>query len=285
MIQSMTGYGKTIVQLPQKKVTLEIKSLNSKNLDLNVRIPSIYREKELDIRKLMSKELVRGKIELSIYIEVTGEETTTKINKEIVNNYIDQLLEIAVVSPEKNLEIAMRLPDALKTEREELDEKEWKTIANGINDTVAKIVHYRKDEGKVLENDFKDRIQTIQQLSTKVVSLDEERLSYVRQRLQKAIDELKEDIDQNRFEQEIIYYLEKLDITEEKVRLKNHLEYFLEELKGDTSNGKKLGFISQEIGREINTMGSKSNFAPMQKIVVQMKDELEKIKEQLLNVL
>ena len=191
----------------------------------------------------MSKELVRGKIELSIYIEVTGEETTTKINKEIVNNYIDQLREIAVVSPEKNLEIAMRLPDALKTEREELDEKEWKMIATGINDTVTKIVNYRKDEGKVLEDDFKDRIETIQQLSEKVVSLDEERLSYVRQRLQKAIDELKEDIDQNRFEQEIIYYLEKLDITEEKVRLKNHLDYFLEELKGDTSNGKKLGFI------------------------------------------
>ncbi|NNC70637.1 MAG: YicC family protein [Flavobacteriaceae bacterium] len=285
MIQSMTGYGKTIVQLPQKKVTLEIKSLNSKNLDFNVRIPSIYREKELDIRKLMSKELMRGKIELSIYIEVTGEETTTKINKEIVNNYIDQLREIAVVSPEKTLEIAMRLPDALKTEREELDEEEWKTIANGINDTMTKIVSYRKDEGKVLENDFKDRIEKIQQLSEEVVSLDEERLSYIRQRLQKAIDDLKEDVDQNRFEQEIIYYLEKLDITEEKVRLKNHLDYFLEELKGDTSNGKKLGFISQEIGREINTMGSKSNFAPMQKIVVQMKDELEKIKEQLLNVL
>ena len=285
MIQSMTGYGKTIVQLPQKKVTIEIKSLNSKNLDLNVRVPSSYKEKELNIRKLLSKELIRGKVEVSLYIEVTGEETTTKINKEIVNSYIDQLREIAVVSPEKTLEISMRLPDALKTEREELNEEEWKVIAKGINETVAKIVNYRKDEGLVLENDFKTRIQTIQELSSQVMHLDEERLSYVRERLQKAIDELKEDVDQNRFEQEIIYYLEKLDITEEKVRLKNHLDYFLEELKGDTSNGKKLGFISQEIGREVNTMGSKSNYAPMQKLVVQMKDELEKIKEQLLNVL
>lgn len=285
MIQSMTGYGKTIVQLPQKKVTLEIKSLNSKNLDLNVRIPSIYKEKELDIRSSLSKELIRGKIELSIYIEVTGEETTTKINKGIVDSYIDQLRQIAEISPDKILEIAMRLPDTLKTEREELDEKEWKSIAEGISDTLAKIVNYRTDEGKVLEKDFQGRIETIQKLSNEVTSLDPERLAYVRQRLQKAIDELKEDIDQNRFEQELIYYLEKLDITEEKVRLNNHLAYFLQELDAKVSNGKKLAFISQEIGREINTMGSKSNFAPMQKIVVQMKDELEKIKEQLLNVL
>ena len=285
MIQSMTGYGKTIVQLPQKKVTIEIKSLNSKNLDLNVRIPNIYKEKELDIRNQLSKALVRGKIELSIYIEVTGEETTTKINKEVVNNYIDQLRTIAVVSPEKTLEIAMRLPDALKTEREELDDNEWKAINKGIKDAVAKIVKYRKDEGLALETDFKARILAIQELSEAVMQIDEERLLHVRKRLQKAIDELKEDIDQNRFEQELIYYLEKLDITEEKVRLKNHLEYFLEALNSDTSNGKKLGFISQEIGREINTTGSKSNYAPMQKLVVQMKDELEKIKEQLLNVL
>ena len=285
MIQSMTGYGKTIVQLPQKKVTIEVKSLNSKNLDLNVRIPSIYKEKELNIRKSLSRYLVRGKVECSIFMEVTGEETTTKINKGVVNSYIDQLRNIAVTSPESTLEIAMRLPDSLKVEREELDEKEWETIENGIEETVKKIVGYRKDEGKTLEQDFKDRIQTIQSLSKKVVELDKERLDYVREKLKKAVDELKEDIDQNRFEQELIYYLEKLDITEEKVRLKNHLDYFLEELNGETSNGKKLGFISQEIGREINTTGSKSNYAPMQKIVVQMKDELEKIKEQLLNVL
>ncbi|MDJ0644816.1 MAG: YicC/YloC family endoribonuclease [Flavobacteriaceae bacterium] len=285
MIQSMTGYGKTVVQLPQKKVTIELKSLNSKNLDLNVRIPIIYKEKELDIRKLLSKELVRGKIEFSIYIEVTGEETTTKINKEIVNSYIDQLREIAVTSPENTLEIAMRLPDSLKMEREELDEEEWKSISKGIQDAIFELVNYRKDEGKALEDDFKERVKSIQQLSERVMDLDEERLSYVREKLKKAVDELKEDIDQNRFEQELIYYLEKLDITEEKVRLKNHLQYFLETLNSTTSNGKKLGFISQEIGREINTTGSKSNYAPMQKIVVQMKDELEKIKEQLLNVL
>ncbi len=281
----MTGYGKTVVQLPQKKVTIELKSLNSKNLDLNVRIPIIYKEKELDIRKLLSKELVRGKIEFSIYIEVTGEETTTKINKEIVNSYIDQLREIAVTSPENTLEIAMRLPDSLKMEREELDEEEWKSISKGIQDAIFELVNYRKDEGKALEDDFKERVKSIQQLSERVMDLDEERLSYVREKLKKAVDELKEDIDQNRFEQELIYYLEKLDITEEKVRLKNHLQYFLETLNSTTSNGKKLGFISQEIGREINTTGSKSNYAPMQKIVVQMKDELEKIKEQLLNVL
>ena len=285
MIQSMTGYGKTVVQLPQKKVTIEVKSLNSKNLDLNVRIPSIYKEKELDIRRLLSKELVRGKIELSIYIESTGEETSTIINKQVVNNYIDQLRKIAETSPENTLEIAMRLPDALKTAREELDEEEWKQIAKAINATIEKIITYRKDEGKALESDFRQRIHAIQSLSEKVTKLDEERLIYMRERLTKAIDELKEEIDQNRFEQEIIYYLEKLDITEEKVRLNNHLDYFLEELNGNVSNGKKLGFISQEIGREVNTTGSKSNYAPMQKIVVQMKDELEKIKEQLLNVL
>ncbi len=285
MIQSMTGYGKTIVQLAQKKVTLEVKSLNSKNLDLNVRIPNSYREKELGIRKLLSKELIRGKIELSIYIEVTGEETSTSINKEIVHHYIDQLREIAEVSPEKTLEIAMRLPDALKTEREELDEREWMQIENGIKDTLTKIVTYRSDEGAALEADFQDRIKAIHRHLEAIEELDSERLGYVRARLQKAVDELKEDIDQNRFEQEIIYYLEKLDITEEKVRLKNHLNYFLDELAGGVSNGKKLAFISQEMGREINTLGSKSNFAPMQKLVVQMKDELEKIKEQLLNVL
>ncbi len=285
MIQSMTGYGKTIVQLPQKKVTIEVKSLNSKNLDLNVRIPSIYKEKELEIRKFLSKHLVRGKVECSIFIEVTGEETTTKINKEVVNGYIDQLRNIAETSPENTLEIAMRLPDSLKTQREELDEKEWKAIEKGLEEATQAIVAYRKDEGKVLEQDFKDRVQTIQRLSIEVLELDKNRLNYVREKLKKAVNDLKEDIDQNRFEQELIYYLEKLDITEEKVRLKNHLDYFLEELKGTTSNGKKLGFISQEIGREINTTGSKSNYAPMQKIVVQMKDELEKIKEQLLNVL
>ena len=285
MIQSMTGYGKTIVQLPQKKVTIEIKSLNSKNLDLNVRIPAAYREKELPIRKNLSKHLVRGKVEFSIYVEVTGEETTTVINKVVIHNYIDQLRGVAETNPDTLLEIAMRLPDALKTVREELDDDEWIAIENGVSTTVDKIVKYRKDEGAVLKNDFVERINTIQKLANEVIDIDEARMIHVREKLHKAVVDLKAEADENRFEQELMYYLEKLDITEEKVRLNNHLDYFSKELDGGDSNGKKLGFISQEIGREINTLGSKSNYAPMQKVVVQMKDELEKIKEQLLNVL
>ena len=281
----MTGYGKNIVQLPQKKVTIEIKSLNSKNLDLNVRIPGTYKEKELVIRKNLSNQLVRGKIEFSIFVEITGEETTTVINKAVVNNYIDQLRQIAVTSAENTLEIAIRLPDALKTEREELDEKEWQLIVEGVEKAINEIVIYRKDEGEVLQKDFRDRINTIQRLADEVIDIDKERMVHVREKLNKSVVDLKAEVDENRFEQELMYYLEKLDITEEKVRLNNHLDYFLKELDGSDSNGKKLGFISQEIGREINTLGSKSNYAPMQKVVVQMKDELEKIKEQLLNVL
>jgi len=285
MIESMTGYGKAITQLPQKKVTVEIKTLNSKNLDLNVRVPIVYREKELQVRSKLSKELQRGKVDFSIFLEVTGDETTTVINKEVVNNYIDQLRNIAETSPESTLEIAMRLPDALKTERQEFDKVEWLEIEKTIDLAIKEVKKFRADEGAVLANDFNNRITNIQKLSEEVLILDEERMVLVRERLEKAVADLKQNVDENRFEQELIYYLEKLDITEEKVRLKNHLDYFLEELSGDVSNGKKLAFISQEIGREINTMGSKSNFAPMQKVVVQMKDELEKIKEQLLNAL
>ena len=285
MIESMTGYGKAITQLPQKKVTVEIKTLNSKNLDLNVRVPIVYREKELQVRSKLSKELQRGKVDFSIFLEVTGDETTTVINKEVVNNYIDQLRNIAETSPESTLEIAMRLPDALKTERQEFDKVEWLEIEKTIDLAIKEVKKFRADEGAVLANDFNNRITNIQKLSEEVLILDEERMVLVRERLEKAVADLKQNVDENRFEQELIYYLEKLDITEEKVRLKNHLDYFLEELSGDVSNGKKLAFISQEIGREINTMGSKSNFSPMQKVVVQMKDELEKIKEQLLNAL
>ncbi|MBT8385442.1 MAG: YicC family protein [Bacteroidia bacterium] len=285
MIRSMTGYGKAILELPRKKISIEIKTLNSKNLDLNVRLPSCYREKELELRSKLSQLLVRGKVDFSIFIDTNGGETTTSINKEVVNNYIDQLREIAITSPENTLEVAMRLPDVLKTEREELDENEWIEIDKTINEAVVKVNQFRSDEGKVLKNDFSDRIKTIQKLSEQVVELDKERLKLVREKLEKSIADIKQNVDENRFEQELIYYLEKLDITEEKVRLNNHLDYFLQELTSDVSNGKKLGFISQEIGREINTLGSKSNFAPMQQVVVQMKDELEKIKEQLLNVL
>jgi uncharacterized protein (TIGR00255 family) len=281
----MTGYGKATLELPRKKISIEIKTLNSKNLDLNVRLPSCYREKELELRSKLSQLLVRGKVDFSIFIDTNGGETTTTINKEVINNYIDQLREIAITSPENTLEIAMRLPDALKSEREELDENEWIEIEKTINKAVAEVNQFRSDEGMVLKQDFSDRIKTIQKLSEQVVELDKERLKLVREKLEKSIADIKQNVDENRFEQELIYYLEKLDITEEKVRLNNHLDYFLQELTSDVSNGKKLGFISQEIGREINTLGSKSNFAPMQQVVVQMKDELEKIKEQLLNVL
>jgi len=279
----MTGYGKSTIQLDSKKITIELKSLNSKNIDLNTRFPGIYREKEILIRRKLAKELIRGKVDLSFYIESTSEETSTQINKAVVSHYIQQLEEFNKDSD--SLSIAMRMPDALKTEREELDENEWTEIENSIDDALDSLKEYRIAEGLALKNDFDLRIETIKNNLEEVINLDERRLKAVRDRLQKAIAELKVTVDENRFEQEMIYYLEKLDITEEKVRLNNHLNFFMEELNGKESNGKKLGFISQEIGREINTIGSKANYAPMQKMVVQMKDELEKIKEQLLNVL
>ena len=285
MIQSMTGYGKSILQLPTKKITIEIKSLNSKNLDLSVRVPAYYREKELEIRKRLAKVLERGKIDFSIYIENNGTELTSNINANVVKEYMKQLGEVHNADETELLKMAIRLPDSLKTEREELDEEEWAVISAGIDEALTKIITYRKDEGVSLKKDFEVRISNIENLLKKVIELDPERVIQVKERLKKGISELETKVDENRFEQELIYYIEKLDITEEKVRLKNHLDYFLKELNSDQSNGKKLGFITQEIGREINTVGSKSNFAPMQKMVVQMKDELEKIKEQNLNVL
>jgi uncharacterized protein (TIGR00255 family) len=285
MIYSMTGYGKSILQLPTKKITIELKSLNSKNLDLNARMPSIYREKELGIRKLLADRLVRGKIDFSIYVETTAEDTSTQINTPVVKQYINQLKNVVNGDDLELLKMAVRFPDALNTVREEIDETEWQAIENEINTTVNHITDYRLDEGKVLETDFKNRIINIESILEQVIAMDPERVEAVRERLLKGIEELKEKYDENRFEQELVYYIEKFDITEEKVRLKNHLEYFIEALNSKDSNGKKLGFISQEIGREINTIGSKSNYAPMQQLVVQMKDELEKIKEQLLNVL
>jgi uncharacterized protein (TIGR00255 family) len=281
----MTGYGKSVIQLPTKKISIEIKSLNSKNLDLNTRIPSLYREKELEIRKLIASKLERGKIDFSLYMEITGEETSTQINKTVVRQYIKQLREVVDGDETELLKMAIRLPDAVTTERDEIDEDEWAQIANEIDSSLEKIHEYRLDEGKSLESEFFDRTKNISDLLDNVIAMDPERIEGVRERLQKGVAELKEKVDENRFEQELIYYIEKFDITEEKVRLKNHLDYFLKALKSEDSNGKKLGFIGQEIGREINTIGSKSNYAPMQKLVVQMKDELEKIKEQLLNVL
>lgn len=285
MIHSMTGYGKTILQFPAKKISLEIKSLNSKNLDLNTRMPSVYREKELYIRKIIANKLVRGKVDFSLYLEVTGEETSTKLNKPVVEQYIQQLREVVDGDATELLKMAVRLPDALNTDRDEIDDDEWKTIEKGIVSTLEKISQYRIEEGKALENDFKIRIKNIDDLLEQVIKMDPERIENVRERLNRGIAELKEKVDENRFEQELVYYIEKFDITEEKVRLHNHLEYFVKSLNSNDSNGKKLGFIGQEIGREINTIGSKANYAPMQKLVVQMKDELEKIKEQLLNVL
>ncbi len=286
MIQSMTGYGKSTLQLPAKKITIELKSLNSKNLDMNVRMPSFYKEKELPLRRLIAKSIVRGKIDVSLFVEVTGEETTTKINTPVVKEYIAQLKAISPSGSDADfLAMALRLPETIKAEREEIDENEWKTIENHFREALAKIVNYRVDEGKVLEKDFLERNENIRNLLQKVIAIDPERIAGVKERLQKGIADIKEKVDENRFEQELVYYIEKYDITEEKVRLSNHIDYFIDTINSNESNGKKLGFIAQEMGREINTIGSKSNYAPMQKLVVQMKDELEKIKEQLLNVL
>ncbi|SHI64274.1 TIGR00255 family protein [Mesonia phycicola] len=288
MIQSMTGFGKSIIELPNKKITIELKSLNSKNLDLNARMPSQYREKELELRGTISKSLSRGKVDFSLYVEATGEVTSASVNKEVVKKYMQQLKEIPSTENADDislLEIAMRLPDTLKTEREEIDESEFKAIENGLEEALREINSFREDEGRALEKDFNLRIGILEELLAKVIEIDPDRIASVKDRLQKGIAELKENVDENRFEQELVYYIEKYDITEEKIRLENHLSYFKETLNSPGYNGKKLGFIGQEIGREINTIGSKSNFAPMQKLVVQMKDELEKIKEQLLNVL
>jgi uncharacterized protein (TIGR00255 family) len=286
MILSMTGFGKASLQLPTKKITVEIKSLNSKGLDLNTRMPSVFREMELGLRNQISQRLERGKVDFSLYVEVTGEETTSKINVPIVKGYINQMKAVIPNADETELmKMAVRMPDALKTERDEIDENEWKQIQTVIDEALENIANFRKDEGASLEKEFQLRIDNINNLMNEAVSYDAERVETVKTRLRTALDELKVNVDENRFEQELIFYLEKYDITEEKVRLGNHLNYFLETLNGTEANGRKLGFITQEMGREINTMGSKSNHTEMQKLVVMMKDELEKIKEQVLNVL
>jgi uncharacterized protein (TIGR00255 family) len=282
----MTGFGKATLQLPTKKITVEIKSLNSKGLDLNTRMPSVFREMELGLRNQISQRLERGKIDFSLYVEVTGEETSSKINVPIVKGYINQMKAVIPNADETELmKMAVRMPDALKTERDEIDENEWQQIQTVIDEALANIVQFRKDEGVSLEKEFLHRIANILTLMNNAVAYDAERVETVKTRLRTALSELKENVDENRFEQELIFYLEKYDITEEKVRLENHLNYFIETLAGTEANGRKLGFITQEMGREINTMGSKSNHSEMQKLVVMMKDELEKIKEQVLNVL
>jgi uncharacterized protein (TIGR00255 family) len=282
----MTGFGKASLQLPTKKITVEIKSLNSKGLDLNTRMPSVFREMELGLRNQISQRLERGKVDFSLYVEVTGEETTSKINVPIVNGYMNQMKAVIPnADATELLKMAVRMPDALKTERDEIDATEWKKIQTVIDEALENIANFRKDEGASLEKEFQLRIGNINNLMNEAVSYDAERVETVKTRLRTALEELKVNVDENRFEQELIFYLEKYDITEEKVRLGNHLNYFLETLNGSEANGRKLGFITQEMGREINTMGSKSNHTEMQKLVVMMKDELEKIKEQVLNVL
>ena len=286
MIQSMTGYGKFVLELPLKTIRIEIRALNSKSIDLNMRMPSDYRSKELELRKIIGKELRRGKVDVSLYVEKSNSEKAAQINPAVVQNYIQQLKDIAPTdSVLEFLKMAVKMPDAFSTEKEEVDSEEWSQIMNAVAKALEGIKAYRSDEGQVLLADFTKRIKAIENLLKSVVEMDPERVVNVRERLAKGVAEFKESLDQNRFEQELIYYIEKLDITEERVRLQNHLNYFIKTLNSVDSNGKKLGFISQEIGREINTIGSKANFAPMQKQVVQMKDELEKIKEQLLNVL
>ena len=282
----MTGYGKVVLELTAKTIRIEIKSLNSKSLDLNVRMPNEYRPKELELRKIIGSRLKRGKIDVSFYVDIEKAKNPTKINTSVVKNYMDQLSNISGGGQNLDLlKMAIKMPDSVSAEKEEIDEQEWSLIINGAEDALNKIENYRKDEGKALYSDFSNRLNNIKSLLKKAVEIDPERIKNVRERLTKSVLELKEKIDQNRFEQELIYYIEKLDINEEKIRLDNHLDYFFKTLNQNQSNGKKLGFIAQEIGREINTIGSKANYAPMQKIVVQMKDELEKIKEQLLNVL
>lgn len=281
----MTGFGKHVLQLPGKKITVELKSLNSKNLDINARVPHAYREKELVFRNTIAQSLGRGKIDFGLYVEANGEAASSRVNESVVRDYMDQLGRIVSGDELHLLEMALRLPDTLRTEKEEIDPKEFREIEGALREALEGVNAFRSEEGKALEEDFSKRVSAIQGYLQEVETLDGQRLAAVRQRLGKAVAELRETVDPNRFEQELIYYLEKYDITEEKVRLSKHLEYFVKTMGAAESNGKKLGFICQEIGREINTIGSKANDAPMQRVVVQMKDELEKIKEQILNVL
>ena len=285
MILSMTGFGKGETQFAHKKITIEVRTLNSKNIDLNFRVPHCYRELESILRGEVNKNLERGKIDVSVFVDNSGGETTTVLNKEVIQSYIDQLKKIHQGDTTELLKMAVRLPDALKTEKEAVDEKEKEALLSLFANTLEKVNKHRKDEGVALTKDFSLRLASIGQLLKDVIAIDPERKERVTQKLNTSLAQLKLEVDQNRLEQELIYYLEKYDITEEKVRLANHLDYFQEIMDQDTANGKKLGFIAQEMGREINTIGSKANHAGMQKLVVQMKDELEKIKEQLLNVL
>lgn len=301
MIQSMTGYGKAELNLTNANFTIEVRSLNSKQIDANVKMSSVYRDKEIGLRKLLSEKLQRGKIELSIWREKSESNTNYKVNTEVIKDYHNQVLQLKrdlglkwnmwTMTPfsAKSSDILptlLKMPEALIKGEEKANDNEWDEIAKGIEIAIENILQFRMEEGKKLEEDITTRINALSRLLTEIFPFGKGRIEKVKKSLADKLAEIDtKNIDENRFEQELIYYLEKQDITEEQVRLDAHLSYFLETMKADSPNGKKLGFIGQEIGREINTIGSKSSDAEMQKIVVQMKDELEKIKEQLLNIL
>ncbi|BAR48187.1 YicC/YloC family endoribonuclease [Tannerella forsythia] len=290
MIQSMTGFGKVIAEMTDKKVTIEIKSLNSKQLDLFTRIPSAYREKEMQIRNELSQKLERGKIDFILHVEYIGKDTSTKINAAVVEGYYEQIRDLAgrlsVSLPDDWFPTLLRLPDVIKNETVEVDEAEWQKVYQAIADALAHLIEFRQQEGRMLQKLFEQKIATIGELLKEVEPYEQDRIDKIKGRLLENLQKVPEvEYDKNRFEQELIYYLEKLDINEEKDRLRNHLHYFIDTMNNGSGQGKKLGFIVQEIGREINTLGSKSNHAEMQQIVVQMKDVLEQIKEQVLNVL
>lgn len=291
MIQSMTGYGKATVSFGDKKINVEIKSLNSKALDLSTRIAPLYREKEMEIRNRISKALERGKVDFSLWIEKETGETATPINATLIENYYKQICHIAetyhIPVPEDWFATLLRMPDVLtRVEVQELSDEEWSVASQAIDEAIQHLVAFRKQEGAALEKKFREKANNIERLLHSLETYEKERVTKIRERITDALEKtIQKDYDKNRLEQELIYYIEKLDINEEKQRLANHLNYFRETLDNGIGQGKKLGFIAQEMGREINTTGSKSNHALMQNIVVQMKDELEQIKEQVLNVM
>lgn len=290
MVQSMTGFGKASAEFNKRKITVEVKSLNSKQLDLSVRLPNLYKENEMAVRNLLSRVLERGKIDFLIYVENIGTETATQINQVLLEGYYLQIKESAerlgIDTPQDWFQVLLRIPDVLKYETQEVDEEEWAFVMKIIEDALNQLQSFRKQEGDMLNRLFENKIANISALLSDIEPHEVERVEKVKGRITEALQKIEDfDYDKNRFEQEMIYYIEKLDINEEKSRLSNHMKYFLETINAGTGQGKKLGFITQEMGREINTMGSKSNHAEMQQIVVRMKDELEQIKEQVLNVL
>jgi len=292
MIKSMTGFGKATVESGDRKIIVEVKSLNSKQVDISLRMPNLYKEKEMEIRNIIKNFLERGKIDMTIYLDNADTDKDVSVNQSVVEQYFKQMLDVASslgVETNNNeiLQTVMRFPETLKQKTEELDEGEWERLKTGIEKALEKIDQFRIQEGRVLIKDILHRIDLIQEFASEVPQYEGRRIEGVRQRLLEKMKEWNEiqNIDQNRLEQEIIYYLEKLDITEEKVRLTNHCKYFIETAEKEEAPGRKLGFIAQEIGREINTMGSKANDHDIQKLVVRMKDELEKIKEQSFNIL